>query len=155
MSGILSKRNRPQFGFPTPDSLPRLREVEDMLSRLWHNGADGLLTDTLSPSIDLSETDGSVDVRMDIPGVTADDIDIRVNGTLLTIGGQRKEEKEEKGRTFHRIERTEGSFTRTVTLPCEVQESKVVAEYKDGVLNVSMPKSPEAKTHKIKVKAQA
>jgi HSP20 family protein len=126
-----------------------------MLSRLWHNGSHGLDIETLSPSIDLSETEKSIDVRMDIPGVTADDIDIRVDGNLLTISGQRQEEKEEKGRTFHRIERTEGSFLRTVALPCEVQENKIVAEYKDGVLNLSMPKCAESKSHKIKIQSKS
>ena len=153
MSGSLAKRTRSPFGFPSPSGLTRFRDVEDLLSRLWQNGPDDLMGGALSPSIDLSETDTSVDLRMDIPGLSAKDIDIRVNGNLVTISGERKEEKEEKGRTFHRIERTEGSFSRTVSLPCEVQEADIEAEYQDGVLNLSMPKSDKATPRKIEVKS--
>jgi len=152
MVGTLTKRKRPQLGFPWREPLPRIREVEDFLSRFWGNGEEGWLTEAMVPSVDLSETDKQIDVRMDIPGVKAEEIDIQINGNLLTVSGERKEEKEEKGRTFHRVERSEGSFSRTVSLPCEVQEGKVSAEYKDGVLNVSMPKAEGAKAHKIKVK---
>jgi HSP20 family protein len=72
---------------------------------------------------------------------------------VLTISGQRQEEKEEKGQTFHRIERRSGSFSRSVTLPTAVAEDKVDAQYKDGVLTVTMSKTEEARSRKIKVKA--
>ena len=85
------------------------------------------------PALDLSETDTAIEVRMDLPGITAKDIDIQVSGNVLTVSGQRKEEKEEKGKTFHRVERRYGSFSRSVTLPCAVEESEVAAEYHDGV----------------------
>lgn len=74
---------------------------------------------------------------MDLPGIKSKDIDIQLNDNYLTISGQRaeeKEEKEERGRTYHRAERHSGSFSRSVTLPCEVGEDKVTAEFKDGVL---------------------
>lgn len=103
------------------------------------------------PSLDLSETDGGVEVRMDLPGIKAEEIDIHLTDNTLTVSGERKEEKEEKGKTFHRIERRQGSFSRTVTLPCCVDEAKVDAQYKDGVLTIKMPKSEEAKSRKVKV----
>jgi len=90
---------------------------------------------------------------MDAPGVKPDDLDIRIAGNLLTISGKREEEKEEKDRTFHRLERSCGSFTRTVTLPCEVDKARVDAQYRDGILTVSMPKTVEVKALKIKVKS--
>jgi HSP20 family protein len=102
--------------------------------------------------LDVAETEKSLEIHMDLPGVTAKDIDIQVNGNLLTISGERKEEKEEKGKTFHRVERSYGSFSRTVTLPCDVNENEVAAEYKDGVLTIKLPKTEESKAHKIKVK---
>lgn len=107
---------------------------------------------TMVPSLDLSETDGTVEVRMDLPGIKPEEIDIQLNENTLTVSGQRKEEKEEKTKTFHRVERRQGSFSRTVVLPCCVDEAKVDAQYKDGVLTIKMPKTEEAKARKIKVR---
>jgi len=98
-------------------------------------------------------TPDAVRVRMDVPGVKPADLDLQIHGNLLTITGKREEEKEEKDRTYHRVERSSGSFSRTVTLPCAVDEAKVEAQYKDGILTVALPKTPEAKAHKIQVKA--
>jgi HSP20 family protein len=106
----------------------------------------------LSPSLDLSETEQAVEVRMDIPGVRANEVDIQIVGNMLTVSGRRKEEREEKNKTWHRIERREGSFSRSVMLPCPVKEEAVEARYKDGVLTVNMPKTEEAKARKIEVK---
>jgi HSP20 family protein len=82
-----------------------------------------------------------------------------VTGDTVRIRGEHKEEKkedkEEKGRTYHRVERRTGSFFRAIELPCAVQEEKVTAEYKDGVLKLTLPKCEEAKTRKVKVKAIA
>ena len=123
----------------------RLRgEVED--EDAWFAG-------TLSPSIDLAETENAVEVRMDLPGVKPNEIDIQLSGNILTVSGQREEEKEEKGRTFHRIERRYGTFSRSVTLPGAVVEDEVAAECRDGVLTVTLPKTKESKAHKIKVRS--
>jgi HSP20 family protein len=135
------------------DPFTALREqMNELQSRFWGDEDEGWFSGALAAPVDLSETDTAVEVRMDLPGVKPDDIDIQVNGNLLTITGQRKEEKEEKGRTFHRVERTSGSFSRSITLPTAVNESEVAAEYRDGVLHITLPKSEVAKPHKIKVK---
>ena len=127
-------------------------EMSDLRSRMW--GEDGGWLATIStPSLDLSETENTVEVRMDVPGVKPKDIDIQLNGNLLTVTADREEEKEEKGRTFHRVERHTGRYSRSLTLPCPVNESEVAAEYRDGVLNITLPKTEESKTRKIKVKA--
>jgi HSP20 family protein len=84
--------------------------------------------------------------------MTAKDIDIQISGNVLTISGKREEEKEEKGKTFHRVERSYGSFSRSVTLPCAIQENEVAAEYRDGVLKITLPKTEESMAHKVKVK---
>jgi HSP20 family protein len=128
-------------------------EMRDLVSNMFADNGEGWFAGRPIPSLDLSETADSVQVRMDVPGVKAADLDIQINGSLLTISGKREEEKEEKDRMYHRIERTSGSFSRTVTLPCAVDEAKVDAQYRDGILTVAMPKTPEAKAHKIKVKA--
>lgn len=126
------------------------QEVDDMLARLWTGG--GEMLGRISPNLDVSETDGALDVRMDIPGIKPADIDIKVSGNQLTISGERSEKHDEKGRTFHRVERRSGSFSRSITLPCAVREDQVEATYKDGVLSVRLPKTDEAATKKIKVK---
>jgi HSP20 family protein len=127
-------------------------EMNDLRSRLFGDEVEGWFGGALAAPVDVSETDTAVEVRMDLPGAKPDDIDIQVSGNLLTITGQRKEEKEEKGRTFHRLERTSGSFSRSITLPAAINENEVAAEYRDGVLTITLPKSEAARPHKIKVK---
>ena len=128
-------------------------EMEELVSRAFGEDVGLWPTDRIVPSLDLAETDSNVEVRMDIPGMEAKDIDIQVNGNLLTISGERKEEREEKGKTFHRIERRVGSFSRSLTLPCQVKEDAVDAQYKNGLLTVKLPKTEEAKSKKITVKS--
>jgi HSP20 family protein len=127
-------------------------EMNDLRSRLMGEDEEGWFTGAVVPALDVSETETAIDIRMDLPGITAKDIDIQVSGNVLAVSGERKEEKEEKGKTFHRVERHSGNFSRTVTLPCAVTESEVAAEYKDGVLTIKLPKTEQSKTHKIKVK---
>lgn len=104
------------------------------------------------PSLDLSETDGELQLKMDVPGIKPEEVDIELSGNTLRIKGEHKEEKEEKGKTYHRIERQTGSFFRSVELPCAVDEENIAAECKDGVLTVTLPKSQEAVARKVKVK---
>lgn len=130
-----------------------LEEVEDAMSRLWDMGGNGWTFGTSIPSLDISETDKAVEIKLDLPGVTAKEIDIRLNGNLLTVSGERKEEQEKKGKTCHRVERRYGNFSRSITLPCPVQEDEIAAEYRDGVLSITLPKTDEAKARKISVKS--
>lgn len=133
--------------------LENLREeMEELVSRAFGEDTKLWPSERIIPSLDLAETDGAVEVRMDIPGMEAKDIDIQVNGNLLTVSGERKEEREEKGKTYHRVERRVGSFSRTVTLSCPVKEDAIDAQYKNGTLTVKLPKTDEAKSRKITVK---
>jgi len=126
--------------------------MHDLISRAFGGEAEGWSFERMSPSLDMAETDGEIEVRMDILGMDAKDIDIRVHGNLLTVSGERKEEREEKAKTYHRIERRVGSFSRTATLPCPVKEDAVDAQYKNGTLTVKLPKTAETKSRKITVK---
>lgn len=128
-------------------------EMSDLASNFLADVGDVWPLRLMSPSIDLSETDSTVEVRVDLPGIKPDDIDVQLSDHLLTVSGRREEEKEEKGRTFHRVERRHGSFSRSVMLPCAVDESKVDAQYRDGVLTVKLPKTAEARSHRIKVRS--
>lgn len=127
------------------------KEMDDMLSRFGFEPENWPSLEHV-PALDLSETETAVEVKMDVPGIKPEDIEIQVRGNLLTISGKTQEEKEEKGREFHRIERRSGSFSRSVTLPCDVVGAKAKAEYKDGVLMLTMPKTEPVHAQKIEVK---
>jgi HSP20 family protein len=126
-------------------------EFEDLFGRLQSNFNGGEL---MMPSMDLSETDSEFQVRVDIPGFKPEQIEIEVVNNSLKIKGEMKEENEEKDRTFHRVERNSGSFSRMITLPAPVMEDKVLAECQDGILTVTLPKVEKVKTQKIKVQAR-
>lgn len=154
MSTAVAKREPRSIGtWFRRGPLGNLREeMEELVSRAFGEDVALWPSERILPSLDLAETDGAVEVRIDIPGMAAKDIDIQVTGNLLTISGERKEEREEKGKTYHRVERRVGSFSRTVTLPCPVKEEAVDAQYKNGILTVKLPKTEEAKSKKITVK---
>lgn len=128
------------------------QEMNDLLSGFWNGNNTGSLVPGFSPAIDIAEKDNSFELRVDVPGIEAKDLEIQVQGNTVTVSGQRKEEKEEKGKTFHRVERRSGSFSRTVTLPCPVTEKEVAAEYTNGVLNIVLPKCEEARPRKINIR---
>lgn len=129
------------------------QEMNDLLSGFWNGNGTGMSATSFTPALDIVEKDNSFELRIDIPGMDANDLDIQVQGNTVTVSGQRKEEKEEKGKTFHRVERRSGSFARTVTLPCPVTEKEVAAEYMNGVLSVVLPKCEEARPHKINIRS--
>jgi HSP20 family protein len=93
--------------------------------------------------VDIEENNESILVRAEIPGMTKDDIKVSVQGNMLTIMGERKQESETKNKTYHRVERSYGKFSRMITLPTDVEADKVKANYKDGILSITLPK-PEA-----------
>lgn len=128
------------------------KEMDDLFSRFGFEPENWPSLEHV-PALDLSETESTVEVKMDVPGVNPEDIEIEVRGQLLTIRGSVREEKEEKGREYHRIERHQGSFSRSVTLPCDVVSAKAKAEYKNGVLTLTMPKTEPVRAEKITVKA--
>lgn len=106
------------------------------------------------PSVDVSETEDKVVVKAEVPGMEAKDIDISLSGDVLTIKGEKKAEKEESGENFHLVERSYGSFSRSLRLPVGVEADKIEASYKQGVLTVTCPKKEEVKTKAIEIKAE-
>jgi HSP20 family protein len=98
-----------------------------------------------TPSVDIGENDKEYVVKAELPEVKKDDIKVNVNDGTLTISGERKVEKEEKGTKFHRVERAYGSFERSFTMPDDTDADKITSEYKDGILTVHLPKSPVTK----------
>jgi HSP20 family protein len=106
------------------------------------------------PSLDVAETKNEIVVKAEVPGLDPKDIDISLSDGLLTIKGEKKQEREEKEENYHLVERSYGSFTRSIRLPNEVQSDKIKASYKNGVLKVVLPKSEEAKKKEVKIKVQ-
>jgi len=101
-----------------------------------------------SPQVDVVEKDDEIVVSAELPGLDDKDIDVSLSNDTLTIRGEKKEEKEEKGRSYYRAERSYGSFTRSIPLPGEVDASKVDAVFQKGVLTVTLPRSGEARARK-------
>ncbi len=106
------------------------------------------------PSLDVAETKNDIVVKAEVPGMDPKDIDISLSNGILTIKGEKKQEREEKEENYHLVERSYGSFTRSIQLPGEVQNDKINASYKNGVLKVTLPKSEDAKKKEIKIKVQ-
>lgn len=106
------------------------------------------------PSINVSETDADIKVKAELPGLEAKDIEISVSGDILTLKGEKKEEKEEKEEKYYYKEQYAGTFQRSLRLPAEVQSDKVDAKFKNGVLNIVLPKAEGTETKKIKIKSE-
>ncbi len=105
------------------------------------------------PAVDVSETEDAFVVTADVPGIKSEDIKISVAQNVLTLKGEKKSVREEKKEQFHRVERSYGSFERTFSLPSTVESENIRAKYKDGVLEIRLPKSKEAKPQEIKIEA--
>ena len=140
----------PVFGSP----FRSLRsEMDELLGQITQGfQPDGSVAGPQLPCVDLAETSNTLELTMDLPGLKPEEIDIKVSGDRIRISGEHVEEKEEKDKKFHRVERSRRSFFRTVDLPCAIVQQEISAEIKDGVLVVTMPKCEEAKTQKISVK---
>jgi HSP20 family protein len=103
-----------------------------------------------APRVDISEDKGKIVLRADLPGVDEKDVSVKVEGSVLTVSGERKFEKETEQENFHRVERTYGTFTRSFTLPETVDTEKISAKYDKGVLHISIPKvETKPKTAKV------
>jgi HSP20 family protein len=113
---------------------------------------DALTVFDWAPTVDIVETPEEFQIKAELPEVKKEDVKVSVDNGVIRIEGERKQDKEEKGKKYHRIERSYGSFLRTFTLPDNVDESKVQAEFKDGVLNVRLRKADKAKPKSIEVK---
>jgi HSP20 family protein len=107
-----------------------------------------------APSLDVSETKDNIVVKAEVPGMDGKDIDISLSGGVLTLKGEKKQEKEEKDENYHFTERSYGAFSRSIRLPQEVQTDKVKASYTNGVVTITLPKSEEAKAKEVKIKVQ-
>lgn len=112
---------------------------------------DWALGGSWAPAVDIYEQDGNIVLKAELPGVDSKDVDIRLENNVLTLRGERKLDTEVKRENYHRVERSYGSFTRSFTLPTVVDQEMIKADYKDGVLRVTLPKREEAKPKQISI----
>lgn len=136
-----------QFGLPRD-----LRSDFDTMLKRFFDSGNGIEMAGWNPEVNVSETDKQFEVKVDLPGMKPEDFTVELRHGDLWISGERSEEKEEKGKTWHRIERRSGQFRRILTLGQEVDADHVEAEYKDGVLHVVVPKTAVAQPKKVQVK---
>ncbi len=132
-----------------------LEDIQDQINRMFEGMSGVSDSDNrlprLYPSVDLSENKDSFVLKAELPGMKKEDVKVTLQNNILTISGEKKQEQEEKGKTFHRIERSYGSFSRTVELPVAVKTDAIKADFKDGVLTVELPKLEEAKPKEIAI----
>ena len=136
----------------------RLSDLRDEIDRLFEAPMAELartsqLLSGWTPALDILEDKDNIIVKTELPGMRKQDIEISLHNGSLSISGERKNEREFKQGEVHRAERFEGRFQRTVTLPAPVAVDKVTAQYKDGVLTITLPKTEEAKSKQIDVQA--
>ena len=139
------------------DPFREMTALQDRLNRAFNEqlhtmgDRDALNTGSFVPPVDIYEDEHSLQLRMEIPGIDEQDLNIQVENNILSVSGERKLEKEVKEENFHRVERRYGSFTRSFTLPNTVNTEDVKAEYDKGVLTLRIGKRAEAKPKQIKI----
>jgi len=137
--------------FPTMQD--RMNRMNRLLRESYSpEGPEETLTTTaFAPPVDIYEDEHSITLKLEVPGIDENDVDVRVDNNTLTVHGERKIEKEEKEENFRRVERQYGRFTRSFTLPSSVDSGQVSANYDKGVLKIKLAKKAEAKPKQIKV----
>jgi HSP20 family protein len=140
------------------DPFRDLRSLQDEMNRLFsgtfsRGSQDEVLRGAWSPSVDIFENKNEIVLEAELPGMTADDVNISIENNVLTLHGERRFEKKDESDNFHRVERSYGSFTRSFTLPPTVSSENANAEFQNGVLRLTLAKREEAKPHRIEIKA--
>ena len=136
------------------------REIDDVFDRYARAGLprgrsqEIARTGDWAPRVDIAETDKAFVIKAEVPEVKKEDVKVTVDNSVLTVTGERKQEKEEKGKKYHRVERYYGSFTRSFTLPENVDQKNIKATFKDGMLNLEIPKTKEVKPMAVEVKVE-
>jgi HSP20 family protein len=126
------------------------RVFEDAAVRGWKNDEPSATT-SWSPAVDIYETDSEIMVQAELPGIDRKDIALQLENNVLTLKGDRRFEKETNQENYHRIERSYGGFSRAFTIPTIVDEDKIRADYRDGILKIALPKKEQVKAKQIKI----
>ena len=138
------------------DPVKELEEMTERMNRLVSRPAAGteeaLVTAEWAPIVDIQETDKEYLVKAELPEVKKEDVKVTIKDGVLSLEGERHQEKEEKNKKFHRVERSYGKFVRCFTMPEDADEKNVHADFKEGVLNLHLPKSEGVKPKAIEIK---
>ena len=139
------------------DPFRDLSVLQERMNRLFedagrtYRGDEAAATTTWSPAVDIFETENDIIVRAELPGIERKDIALNLDNNVLTLKGERKFEKETRQENYHRIERSYGGFSRAFSIPAIVDEEKIRADYKDGILSIALPKKEQVKPKQIKI----
>jgi HSP20 family protein len=131
-----------------------LGRTRGLLTSPWEGREEALTLTEWVPLVDIAEDDKEYTVKVELPGVRKEDVKVTVEDDVLTISGERKIEKEEKGRRYHRVERSYGAFERSFTLPDDALADKIHADFKDGVLQVHIPKGEKAHKKAVEIRVE-
>jgi HSP20 family protein len=130
------------------------KEIDRMFERFRGGSADPSVATDLWPSVDIVENENDFVVNVELPGVRREDVKITVNEGVLTVKGEKKQEREVKEDQYRRVERSFGGFERSFTLPTTAQSDRIGANFANGVLSITIPKAEQAKSREIEVKVQ-
>ncbi|AKI97320.1 Hsp20/alpha crystallin family protein [Kosmotoga pacifica] len=129
------------------------REIDRLFDEAFRGlGTGNKRTEGFLPEVDIYETDDSIVIEMDVPGIKKNDLKIKLEDGILTISGEKKYEKKEKSKSYHLIERGFGSFSRSFRVPDTIDHTKIKANYDNGVLKIELPKKEEAKKEAVEIK---
>ena len=133
---------------------PLRQEMERFFDRFFEPGdSESFAVGEWAPRLDLSETKDALIVKVEVPAIDPKEIQLSIMEGVLTVKGEKKEEKEDRDEKYYRVERTYGSFSRSVRLPAPIDENKVSASFKNGLLTVTLPKTPAARITAIPIKS--
>ncbi|MBU1206100.1 MAG: Hsp20/alpha crystallin family protein [Proteobacteria bacterium] len=140
------------------DPFREMSALQERMNRLFSDvraqapvRGEEIVQGTWVPAVDIFETNEAIVIKAELPGITSQDISVEVKDNTLTLKGEKKFEKEVKEENYHRVERSYGSFQRAFTLPGTIHQEKVKAKFKDGILEITLPKVEEAKPKQVKV----
>ena len=128
----------------------RMNRLFQDAGRGWHSDEPAATT-TWSPAVDIFETETEIVVKAELPGVDRKDITLNLEKNVLTLKGERKFEKETKEENYHRIERAYGGFSRSFSIPATVDDERIRADYRDGILRIALPKKEQVKPKQIRI----
>lgn len=144
------------------DPFREFQNLENEMNRLFRRQLSGasaseeaLITSQFAPPADVYEDDSKLSIKMDVPGINAKDLSVRVDGNLLTVSGERKFESEEKKENFRRVEREYGSFSRLFTLPASADTDKIGVDFENGTLRIDIAKRADSRTKQIKISEES